>query len=83
MRRKKMSLVLKHEDIVKGDNTASQERSSSRSNVWTWESCVFTLSNPQGETVELNSGDINDFTLGHIREDLEKYVEETHKGVLE
>jgi hypothetical protein len=78
-----MSLVLKHEDIAKEDNTASQEVSSSRSNVWTWETCVFTLTNPQGETVELNSLHINDFTLGHIREDLEKYVEETHKGVLE
>jgi hypothetical protein len=78
-----MSLVIKHEDIVKEDNTASQEGSSSRSNVWTWETCVFTLTNPAGETVELNSLHINDFTLGHIREDLEKYVEETHKGVLE
>ena len=77
-----MSLVLKHEDIVKQDKTA-KEGSSSRSNVWTWETCVFTLSNPAGETVELNSGDINDFTLGHIREDLERYVEEKHKGVLE
>ena len=78
-----MSLVLKHEDIAKEDNTASQEGSSSRANVWIWESCKFTLSNPAGETVELNSGDLNDFTLGHIREDLEKYVEEKHNGVLE
>lgn len=77
-----MSLVLKHEDIVKQDKT-TQEKSSSRANVWIWETCVFTLSNPQGETVELNSGDLNDFTLGHIREDLERYVEEKHKGVLE
>ena len=77
-----MSLVLKHEDIFKEDNKDQQE-SSSRTNVWTWETCVFTLTNPQGETVELNSLHINDFTLGHIREDLEKYVEETHKGVLE
>ena len=82
MRRKKMSLVLKHEDIFKQDNK-DQDGSSSRSNVWTWETCKFTLTNPSGETVELNSLHINDFTLGHIREDLEKYVEETHKGVLE
>ena len=82
MRRKKMSLVLKHEDIVKQDNK-DQDGSSSRSNVWTWDTCVFTLINPSGEKVELNSLHINDFTLGHIREDLEKYVEETHKGVLE
>ena len=77
-----MSLVLKHEDIFKEDKTA-KKGSSSRANVWIWETCVFTLSNPQGETVELNSGDLNDFTLGHIREDLERYVEEKHKGVLE
>jgi hypothetical protein len=82
MRRKKMSLVLKHEDIVKQDNK-DQDGSSSRTNVWTWDTCVFTLINPSGEKVELNSLHINDFTLGHIREDLEKYVEETHKGVLE
>jgi hypothetical protein len=82
MRRKKMSLVLKHEDIFKQDNK-DQDGSSSRSNVWTWETCKFTLINPSGEKVELNSLHINDFTLGHIREDLEKYVEETHKGVLE
>ena len=77
-----MSLVLKHEDIFKQDNK-DQDGSSSRSNVWTWETCKFTLANPQGETVELNSLYINDVTLGLIREDLEKYVEETHKGVLE
>ena len=82
MRRKKMSLVLKHEDIFKEDNK-DQDGSSSRSNVWTWDTCKFTLINPSGEKVELNSLHINDFTLGHIREDLEKYVEETHKGVLE
>jgi hypothetical protein len=82
MRRKKMSLVLKHEDIFKEDNK-DQDGSSSRTNVWTWDTCVFTLINPSGEKVELNSLHINDFTLGHIREDLEKYVEETHKGVLE
>ena len=77
-----MSLVLKHEDIFKEDNK-DQDRSSSRTNVWTWDTCVFTLINPSGEKVKLNSLHINDFTLGHIREDLEKYVEETHKGVLE
>ena len=77
-----MSLVLKHEDIFKEDNKDKQE-SSSRNNVWTWETCKFTLANPQGETVELNSLHINDFTLGHIREDLEKYVKETHGGELE
>ena len=45
-----MSLVLKHEDIVKQDNK-DQDGSSSRSNVWTWDTCVFTLINPSGEKV--------------------------------
>jgi hypothetical protein len=52
-------------------------------NVWTWETCVFTLSHPSGKTIQLNSGDINDFTLGHIREDLEKYIKETYNGSIE
>ena len=82
MRRKKMSLVLKHEDIFKQDNK-DQDGSSSRANVWTWETCKFTLTNPQGETVELNSLYINDVTLGLIRDDLEKYVKDNHNGVLE
>jgi len=77
-----MSLVLKHEDIFKQDNK-DQDGSSSRSNVWTWETCKFTLANASGETVELNSLYINDVTLGLIREDLEKYVEDNHNGVLE
>ena len=82
MRRKKMSLVLKHEDIFKQDNK-DQDGSSSRANVWTWDTCVFTLINPSGEKVELNSLHINDVTLGLIREDLEKYVKDNHNGVLE
>ena len=77
-----MSLVLKHEDIFKQDNK-DQDGSSSRANVWTWETCKFTLTNPQGETVELNSQYINDVTLGHILDDLEKYVKDNHNGVLE
>lgn len=52
-------------------------------NQWTWETCEFTLTNPQGETVVLNSLYINDNTLGHIREDLEKYVKDNHGGELE
>lgn len=77
-----MSLVLKHEDIFKQDNK-DQDGSSSRANVWTWDTCVFTLINPSGEKVELNSLHINDVTLGHIIEDLEKYVKDNHNGVLE
>ena len=77
-----MPLTIKHSDIVDVDTAASEE-TTSRSNVWEWETCEFTLTNPQGEKVVLNSLHINDFTLGHIREDLENYVKETHGGTLE
>ena len=77
-----MTLTIKHSDISFEDDTAAPTNSS-RTNVWEWETCEFTLTNPSGEKVVLNSLYINDVTLGHIREDLEKYVEETHKGVLE
>lgn len=70
-----MALEIKASDIL-------QEEPRGK-NQWTWESCIFTLTNPAGETVELNSLHINDFTLGHIREDLEKYVKDKHGGELE
>ena len=75
-----MPLTIKHSDIVDVDTAASE---GSRSNTWEWETCEFTLTNPQGEKVVLNSLHINDVTLGHIREDLEEYVKETHGGTLE
>lgn len=65
---------------IKDDQEVTDQ---ARKNVWEWESCTFKLTNPEGETIELNSLHINDFTLGHIREDLEKYVQETHGGVLD
>ena len=75
-----MPLTIKHSDIV-DVNTAASE--GSRSSTWEWETSEFTLTNPQGEKVVLNSLHINDVTLGHIREDLEEYVKETHGGTLE
>jgi hypothetical protein len=77
-----MTLTIKNSDIS-FDNDTAASTNSSRTNVWEWDTCEFTLVNPAGEKVVLNSLHINDFTLGHIREDLEKYVEETHGGVLE
>lgn len=77
-----MTLTIKHSDISFDDDTAALT-SSSRTNVWVWETCEFTMTNPSGEKVVLNSLHINDVTLGHLREDLERYVKETHGGVLE
>ena len=74
---------LTYKDIHQQEEQELVDAEARAKNVWTWETCKFTLANPQGETVELNSLHINDFTLGHIREDLEKYVKETHGGELE
>ena len=74
---------LTYKDIHQQEEQELVDAEARAKNVWTWETCKFTLTNPQGETVELNSLHINDFTLGHIREDLEKYVKDNHNGVLE
>ena len=74
---------LTSKDILQHEQQELLDAEARAKNVWTWESCTFKLTNPQGETVELNSLHINDFTLGHIREDLEEYVRTTHNGTLE
>lgn len=74
---------LTSKDILQHEQQELLDAEARAKNVWTWETCLFKLTNPQGETVELNSLQINDFTLGHIREDLEHYVKETHGGNLE
>ena len=74
---------LTYKDIHQQEEQELLDAEARAKNVWTWETCKFTLTNPQGETVELNSLHINDFTLGHIRDDLEHYVKETHGGDLE
>jgi len=74
---------LTSKDILQHEQQELLDAEARAKNVWTWESCTFKLTNPSGETVELNSLQINDFTLGHIREDLEEYVRTTHNGTLE
>ena len=74
---------LTYKDIHQQEEQELLDAEARAKNVWTWETCLFTLTNPKGETVELNSLYINDVTLGLIREDLEKYVKDNHNGVLE
>ena len=43
-------------------------------NVWVWESLTVKLTNPQGETITLNSLCFNDNTLTYLGKDLEEFV---------
>ena len=51
-------------------------------NVWVWESLTVKLTNPQGETITLNSLCFNDNTLTYLGKDLEEFVK-NEGGVLE
>ena len=43
-------------------------------NIWVWESLTVELTNPEGETITLNSVWLNDYTLDCMMEDLQDYV---------
>ena len=45
-----------------------------KTNRWMWEKVKIELTNPQGETVILNSDSFDDYTFGIISEAVEKYV---------
>ena len=45
-----------------------------KTNRWIWEKVKIELTNPQGETVILNSDSFDDYTFGIISEAVEKYV---------
>ena len=51
-------------------------------NVWVWESLTVKLTNPQGETITLNSLCFNDNTLTYLGKDLEEFVK-NEGGILE
>ena len=51
-------------------------------NVWVCESLTVKLTNPQGETITLNSLCFNDFTMTCVGKDLEEFVK-NEGGVLE
>ena len=43
-------------------------------NIWVWESLTVKLTNPEGETITLNSLYFNDNTLTYLGKDLEEFV---------
>ena len=51
-------------------------------NIWVWESLTVALTNPEGETITLNSLCFNDNTLTYLGNDLEEFVK-NEGGVLE
>ena len=46
-------------------------------NIWVWESLTVKLTNPEGETITLNSLCFNDFTMTCVGKDLEEFVVST------
>jgi hypothetical protein len=51
-------------------------------NVWIWESLTVKLTNPQGETITLNSLCFDDFTMTCVGKNLEEFVK-GEGGILE
>ena len=50
-------------------------------NEWEWESLKIEIKDPQGKIQTLNSGDLGDFCLSALFDELTSYVKEK-KGVL-
>ena len=53
----------------------------SKTNEWQWEKIRITLTDPNGDTVVLNSGDLSDWFMEQCFQELQDYVKEK-KGVL-
>ena len=51
-------------------------------NIWKWESVAIKLTNPQGETITLNSLSFDDFTMTCVGKNLEEFVK-NEGGILE
>ena len=51
-------------------------------NIWVWESLTVKLTNPQGETIILNSLCFDDFTMTCVGKNLEEFVK-NEGGILE
>ena len=45
-----------------------------KTNKWIWEKVEIELTNPQGETINLNSADLDDYTFDLVAQAVEKYV---------
>ena len=47
----------------------------SKTNEWQWEKVRFTLTDPNGDTVVLNSRDLSDWFMEQCFQELQDYVE--------
>ena len=47
-----------------------------KNNEWEWESIKITLTDPNGETIELNSLDLSDYCMTTLHNEIQFYVEE-------
>ena len=56
-------------------------RDDGHNNEWQWDSVKIELTNPNGETIKLNSGDFSDWFMEQCFQELQDYVKEK-KGVL-
>ena len=57
------------------------QRDDGHNNEWQWDSVKIELTNPNGETIKLNSGDFSDWFMEQCFQELQDYVKEK-KGVL-
>ena len=56
-------------------------KAKKKTNEWQWEKVRLTLTDPNGDTVVLNSGDLSDWFMEQCFQELQDYVKEK-KGVL-
>ena len=53
----------------------SNEKLKKKPNEWQWEKVRITLTDPNGDTVVLNSGDLSDWFMEQCFQELQDYVE--------
>ena len=58
-----------------------ENKMAKNKNEWEWESLKIEIKDPQGKIHTLNSGDLGDFCLSALFDELTSYVKEK-KGVL-
>jgi hypothetical protein len=62
-------------------NRKEKNKMAKNKNEWEWESLKIEIKDPQGKIHTLNSGDLGDFCLSALFDELTTYVKE-RKGVL-
>ena len=50
-------------------------KAKKKNNEWEWESVKITLTDPNGETIELNSLDLSDYCQTTLHNEIQFYVE--------